>query len=326
MTQKHPDGSIRPFAYASRSLSPVEQRYSQTEREALSGVWACEKFHVYIHGSQFDLVGDHKPLEVLLNGRGNPSPRIERWRLRLQNYSPRIVYQPGIQNAVDFLSRKPVPTNTPRDPLEDYVNSIRVDSLPSAISLQELLVASESDPTLKIIKECLDTGSWSVAPTPFADLKEELCQKRGILLRNNRIVIPEALRPHIFQLAHEGHQGITKVKQHLRQRVWWPGIDTQAERYVRECLGCQIVGPTPPPEPLRMTDPSKQVWHTIHIDYCGPFPSGEYLFVAVDETSKYPEVHVTHSGSAATAITHLNQMFETHGIPEVITSDNVPLG
>ena len=326
LTQKHPDGSIRPVAYASRSLSPVEQRYSQTEREALSGVWACERFHFYIHGSQFDLVGDHKPLEVLLNGRGNPSPRIERWRLRLQNYSPRIVYQPGIQNAVDFLSRKPVPTNTPRDPVEEYVNSIIVDSLPSAVTLQELLLASECDPTLNTIKEALDTGNWSAAPKPFADLKDELCQKRGIILRNNRIVIPDALRPRIIQLAHEGHQGITKVKQHLRQRVWWPGIDIQAERYVRDCLGCQIVGPTPPPEPLRMTDPPKQVWHTVHVDYCGPFPSGEYLFVAVDETSKYPEVHVTRSSTAATAITHLTQMFATHGIPEVITSDNVPFG
>ena len=116
---KHPDGSVRPVAYASRSLSPVEQRYSQTEREALSGVWACERFHFYIYGSQFDLVGDHKSLEVLLSGRGNPSPRIERLRLRLQNYSPRIVYQPGIQNAVDFLSSKPFTTNTPRDPLKE---------------------------------------------------------------------------------------------------------------------------------------------------------------------------------------------------------------
>lgn len=72
LTQKHPDGSIRPVAYASRSLSPVEQRYSQTEREALSGVWVSEKFHCYIHVSQFDLLGDHKPLEVLLTGRWNP--------------------------------------------------------------------------------------------------------------------------------------------------------------------------------------------------------------------------------------------------------------
>ena len=87
-----------------------------------------------------------------------------------------------------------------------------------------------------------------------------------------------------------------------------------------------VVGPSPPSEPLWMTDPPKQIWHTIYVYYCGPFPSGEYLFVAVDEISKYPEVHVTHSSSAATAITHLTQMFATHGIPEVITSDNVPLG
>ena len=154
-------------------------------------------------------MGDHKPLEVLLNGLGNPSPRIKPWRLRLQNYSPRIVYQPGIQNAVDFLLRKPVTTNTPRDPVEEYINSIIVDSLPSAITLQELLLVSECDSTLNTIKEALDTGNWSAAPKPFADLKDELCQKRKMILRNNCIVIPDALRPCILQLAHEGHQGIT---------------------------------------------------------------------------------------------------------------------
>ena len=41
------DGVVRNVAYASWSLSPTEQRYSQTEWEALVVVWGCEKFHMY---------------------------------------------------------------------------------------------------------------------------------------------------------------------------------------------------------------------------------------------------------------------------------------
>ena len=41
------------ISYASRSLSHTERRYSQTEKEALALVWACERFHVYIYGSEF---------------------------------------------------------------------------------------------------------------------------------------------------------------------------------------------------------------------------------------------------------------------------------
>ena len=44
------------------------------------------------------------------------------------------------------------------------------------------------------------------------------------------------------------------------------------------------------------------------LDYFGLFPTGVYLFASVDETSKYPEVHVTHSSSATTAnLEHFSQ-------------------
>ena len=42
-------------AYASRSLTATEQRYSQTEREALAIVWNCKYFHLYMYGMQANL-------------------------------------------------------------------------------------------------------------------------------------------------------------------------------------------------------------------------------------------------------------------------------
>ena len=72
------NGAWVPICYASRSLTDCERRYSQTEKEALALVWACERYHAYIYGMRFDLVTDHKPLEVIYGPRSKPCARIER--------------------------------------------------------------------------------------------------------------------------------------------------------------------------------------------------------------------------------------------------------
>ncbi len=59
------NGENVPICYVSRSLTECEQRYSQTEREALSLVWGCERLHPYIYGQNFDLITDHKPLQTI---------------------------------------------------------------------------------------------------------------------------------------------------------------------------------------------------------------------------------------------------------------------
>ena len=63
LTQKQKNGP-RVICYASRSLTDTKRRYSQTEKEALALVWACEKFHPFVYDVSLDLVTDHKPLEV----------------------------------------------------------------------------------------------------------------------------------------------------------------------------------------------------------------------------------------------------------------------
>ena len=47
---------------ASHTLSDVESRYSQTEREMLAVVWGVEHFHLYVYGPRFQIITDHKPL------------------------------------------------------------------------------------------------------------------------------------------------------------------------------------------------------------------------------------------------------------------------
>ena len=95
-------------AYASRSLTNTEQRYSQTEHKALAVVWACEHFHLYIYGQPIDVYTDHKPLLAIYGNRSSKPPaRIEHWALRLQPYQISIHYQKVENNPADYMSRHP---------------------------------------------------------------------------------------------------------------------------------------------------------------------------------------------------------------------------
>ena len=82
------------IAYASRSLTDTESRYSQIERESLAIVYGVEHFHIYLYGHGFTLITDHKPLELIYrNPKSRPSAR--RWCLRLQDYTFQVKYRPG---------------------------------------------------------------------------------------------------------------------------------------------------------------------------------------------------------------------------------------
>lgn len=100
------------IAYASRSLTDCESRYSQTEREGLATVWGVEHFHLYLHGSTFQIITDHKPLETIFNkSTCKATARLERLQLRLQPYKFKVVYRPGAGNPADYMSRHPVPNS-----------------------------------------------------------------------------------------------------------------------------------------------------------------------------------------------------------------------
>lgn len=98
-------GSDKPIAYASRTLSDTEARYSTIERELLAIIWATKHFRPYLYGRKFYIYTDHRPL-AWLNSLKDPNSKLTRWRLRLQDFDFEIIYKNGKQNTnADALSR-----------------------------------------------------------------------------------------------------------------------------------------------------------------------------------------------------------------------------
>lgn len=128
------------ICYASRSLTECEQRYSQTEEEALPLVWPRGKYHACIYRMRFDLMTDHKPLEVIYGLLSKPSARIERWVIRLQPYDFWVVYAPGQSNVADLFSRllSQNKTTNYQHGAEEYVRFAVVRATPAALTTKEV--------------------------------------------------------------------------------------------------------------------------------------------------------------------------------------------
>ena len=304
------NGKVQVVSYASRSLTSVERRYSQTEKEALAIVWACERFHVYLYGVDFDIITDHKPLEFIYSCRSKPSARIERWVLRLQPYRFKVKYQPGALNAADSLSRlcqgNHEVSKEVRNVAEEYIYFVAENAVPKALTAKELELASHDDEELGKVRQCIKTGNWGEVDSDirrkYQAIQNELSTIGYLVLRGTRILVPEVHRSQVIKLAHEGHQGIVKTKQRLREKVWWPGIDKEAERICRSCHACQVVGQASQPEPMKRALLPNGPWQQVAIDLMGPFPSGESVLVVVDYYSRYFEVAVMHSTSSTKVI------------------------
>ena len=124
----------------------------------------------------------------------------------------------------------------------DVVRIIVQESTPVALTAKEVERESEKDPELVSVRHYIRTGNWSECKMPYySSVKNELCIIGQLVMRGTRIVIPQALRNEVLRLAHEGHQGIVKMKNRLRSKVWWPKMDGDAERICKRCHGCQVV-------------------------------------------------------------------------------------
>ena len=139
-----------------------------------------------------------------------------------------------------------------------------------------------------------------------------------------RIVIPKSLRTHAIRLAHIVHQGIVKTKSLMREKVWFPSIDSLVKAKIDACLPCQATGRPNAPQPLQMREIPKENFDIVYIDFLGPLPSGETLFVLTDGRSRYLVTKIMKKTDASHLIPCLDEIFDVFGLPKEVISDNRP--
>ena len=323
------DGSERPIAFASRSLSPAEINYSQLDKEGLSLVFGVTKFHQYLYGMKFVLITDHRPLIGLFNEQRPIPPqasgRLQRWALTLAGYAYIIRHRSGDAHGnCDALSRLPLHTpHSAKTPAPaEYVQLIE-NLNDSPVTSTHIRTWTQRDPVLSRVHRYLLTG-WpesDITTTQYHKVRDELSIHDGCVMRGARIIVPEPGRATMLKLLHSSHSGVVKMKALARSYIWWPGIDLQMEQLSQQCAQCEENARQPTRAPLRLWLFPQEPWKRVHLDYAGPIEN-RMILVAVDAYSKWISAMVVRSSTSEVTIEQLRMLFAEHGLPETIVTDN----
>ena len=120
----------------------------------------------------------------------------------------------------------------------------------------------------------------------------------------------------MLERAHEGHLGIVKTKAHVREVIWWTGMNNQVEQLVSSCETCARFQNQQRKEPLLSTDLPQRPWKKVAADLFEL--EGDHYILLVDYYSRFPEIRHLSSTLSANVISAMTEIFACHGIPSEI--------
>lgn len=340
LTQTNERGESRIISFASKALSPTEQRYSQPQREALAIVWAIEHFFFYLMGRHFVVRTDALGIAFIVNRERETSrramSRADGWALRLSAFDFTVEYIKGNFNIADPSSRLAPGTE---GEFVEKINSgelgcfsaeiTTIDFSGEEISLRQVTEATEGDVQLAVAKEAISRQQWpndKEEMGAYWAVRESLTVTSGVVARNGSVVLPDSLRQKALRLAHIGHPGMGAMKSILRSRVWWPGMKADVEIFVKECLSCTVMAQPEKPAPMLRSILPSEPWERLAIDFNGPHMKfgGVYILLVVDYFSRMLFAAVIPATDFVSVKKVLDRLFEKYGKPRSVRNDNGP--
>ena len=340
-------GGWRITLAGSRFLNSAEQRYAAIEGEALAVAWGLEQTRYFTQGcDNLVIVTDHKPLIKIFGDRTLDeitNSRLFRLKQRTLPWRFEIRHLPGTSNhAADATSRHPSQSSTENtvslgspsfpDIAElALMNTIRNDTQElGTISWSLLATETAADvslgPLLRSVEQGKPIASDDPTLTSLRPICESLYAEEGVLLYQDRVVVPPCLRRRVLQNLHAAHQGTSSMEQRACTIVYWLGISKDIRKTREGCADCNRNAPSQAATPPLPSTPPLSPFEAVFADFFD-YRGCHYLVVG-DRLSGWVEVLSSTAGTnlagSAGLVRHLRSFFATFGVPEEISSDGGP--
>ncbi|XP_020906409.1 uncharacterized protein K02A2.6 [Exaiptasia diaphana] len=155
----------------------------------------------------------------------------------------------------------------------------------------------------------------------FWNFRDEISIIDGILMKGDRIIIPETCQEEILRQIHTGHQGIEKCRLRARRAVYWCKIDKDIEDIVKRCPTCQHHQVSNSKETIIQQE-ALRPWEVVSTDLFY-WNNANYL-LTIDNFSSYFVLRKLSSTRSSDVINKLKVIFSEFGIPRKVISDNGP--
>ena len=351
----------KPIYFISHKLSDTQRKWSTIEKEAFAIHFCLQKLDYYLHGAQFVIRTDHKPLKYILES-DMQNKTIQLWSLGLAAYNCKVEYIPGSQNTcADLLSRMPLSSVDTEDLVSEYSEpdisdkTLEISALNSNKFQPKKFVNCQIDdvdmPELKDlgfqdfdmtveqskdakISEILDSiGKHEANPK---DVRKFLVIEDVLYYISDpdnepvlRLYIPEHLQALVIEQYHDqnGHMGIDKTYDNIRRKYYWPNLYKHLYKYISTCVTCQRRNLQKVKSPLQDTEIPPYPFAKVSVDLSGPYPTtlsgNKYIVSFMDIFSGWPEAFPVPDKSAST-VAHLllEEIIPRYSCPLALLSDN----
>lgn len=357
LSQQHPDGEWYPVAYFSKTMAPAECNYSIHDKEMLAIVKSLDEWRPELQNTakRIQIYTDHKALEYFMTTK-QLTGRQARWAEALSEYHFIVMYRAGQQNAkADALTR--------RDNEVEHQDRVKTEYRTRAFLsqdqidprvLQDLgvelddvsLAPIEDDSQFDEPTELMDRilhhnrnapSLESVRRQAKTATDSEFSLEDGLLLYAGRLVVPNVgdLQTRLIQEAHNqvstAHPGRDKTYRLLRPRYYWPKMQRDIERFVRNCQPCRRahVPRDKTPGFLHPLPIPAYPWQHVTMDFKS-MPKDKFgydaVLVVIDRLSKQAISVPCHKTVTAEQLAQLyiTHVYRYYGAPESVVSDRGP--